>query len=61
MLFPISQLELYLDEVRVDWNAKLDILAFWKVNEFRYPELVAMARDVLSIPVSTVECWGTSH
>ena len=44
-----TQLELYLDEPRVDRNAKLDILAFWKGNEFRYPELAAMACDVLSI------------
>ena len=35
-------------------NSKFDILAFWKSNQFRYPELAAMARDVLSIPVSTV-------
>ena len=49
-----TQLDLYLDEPRVDRNAKLDILAFWKGNEFRYPELAAMARDILSIPISTV-------
>ncbi|PON44443.1 Ribonuclease H-like domain containing protein [Parasponia andersonii] len=35
-------------------NVKLDVLAFWKSNQFRYPELAAMARDILSIPVSTV-------
>ena len=49
-----TQLELYLDEPRVDRNAKLDILAFWKGNEFWYPELTAMARDMLSIPISMV-------
>ena len=54
-----TQLELYLDEPRVGRNAKLDILAFWKGNEFRYPELAAMARDVLSIPVSTVASEST--
>ena len=54
-----TQLELYLDEPRVDRNAKLDILAFWKGNEFRYPEVAAMARDVLSIPVSTVALEST--
>ncbi|KAK2655447.1 hypothetical protein Ddye_008499 [Dipteronia dyeriana] len=27
---------------------------FWKGNEPRYPELAAMARDVLSVPISTV-------
>ncbi|KAL4639587.1 hypothetical protein ACB092_03G229000 [Castanea dentata] len=54
-----TQLELYLDEPRVDRNAKLDILAFSKGNEFRYPELAAMARDVLSIPVSIVASEST--
>ena len=54
-----TQLELYLDESRVDRNAKLDILAFWKGNEFRYPELAAMARDILSIPFSMVALEST--
>ena len=54
-----TQLELYLDEPRVDRNAKLDILAFWKGNEFRYPELGPMARDILSIPISTVASKST--
>ncbi|KAK4593439.1 hypothetical protein RGQ29_017518 [Quercus rubra] len=54
-----TQLELYLDEPRMDRNAKLDILAFWKGNEFRYPELAAMARDILSIPISTVASEST--
>ena len=49
-----SQLELYLEELRVDWNQQLDILQFWKQSQFRYPELAVMARDILSIPVSTV-------
>jgi hypothetical protein len=47
-------MELYLDEPRLDRNGKLDILAFWKGNEFRYPDVACMARDILSILVSTV-------
>ena len=54
-----TQLKLYLDEPRVDRNAKLDNLAFWKGNEFRYPKLAAMARDVLSIHVFTVASKST--
>ena len=54
-----TQLELYLDEPRVDRNAKLDILAFWKGNKFRYPELATMAHDILSIPISTVASEST--
>ena len=49
-----SSLELYLDEPKMARNVNLDILAFWKSNECRYPDLAAMARDILSIPVSTV-------
>ena len=54
-----TQLELCLYEPRVDRNAKLDIHAFRKGNEFRYPELAAMARDILSIPISMVASEST--
>ncbi|KAG2689215.1 hypothetical protein I3760_09G129800 [Carya illinoinensis] len=54
-----SQLELYLDEPRTDRNAKIDILSFWKGNEFRYPDLACMTRDILSVPVSTVASEST--
>ncbi|XP_059436041.1 zinc finger BED domain-containing protein RICESLEEPER 2-like [Corylus avellana] len=55
-----SQLEIYLEEPRsVAVNDSFDILSFWKGNEFRYPEVAAMARDVLSIPVSTVASEST--
>ena len=43
----------------MDRNAKLDILSFWKGNQFRYPELVAMVRDVLSIRIFTVASEST--
>ncbi|XP_022028604.1 zinc finger BED domain-containing protein DAYSLEEPER-like [Helianthus annuus] len=49
-----SKLQMYLEESRVDRSSELDVLAFWKANEFRYPALVRMARDFLTIPVSTV-------
>jgi len=49
-----SELEVYLDEPRVQGGVELDVLEFWKGNQFRYPELSCMARDILSIPISTV-------
>ncbi|KZV49387.1 hypothetical protein F511_10927 [Dorcoceras hygrometricum] len=49
-----TQLELYLDETKIDRSVKLDVLAFWKAHQFRCPELAQMARDVLTIPISTV-------
>ncbi|KAI9174084.1 hypothetical protein LWI28_011706 [Acer negundo] len=49
-----TQLDLYLEERRLERSMDLNILDFWKRNQPRYPELAAMARDVLSIPISTV-------
>ncbi|CAB4319824.1 unnamed protein product [Prunus armeniaca] len=48
-----SQWQLYLDEPKVD-RMNLNVLDFWKANQFRYHELSILARDVLSIPISTV-------
>ncbi|CAI9279448.1 unnamed protein product [Lactuca saligna] len=49
-----SQLEMYLDEPRSDITEDINVLSFWKAHQYRYPELASMARDILSIPVSTV-------
>jgi biotin synthase-like enzyme len=52
-----TQSELYLDEAKYIDNrgsATFDILSFWKGNEFRYPEVATMARDILSIPIFIV-------
>ncbi|KAG6532332.1 hypothetical protein ZIOFF_006172 [Zingiber officinale] len=49
-----SQLELYLEEPTIDRITKLDVLGFWKAHQFRYPDLAQMARDILSVPISTV-------
>ncbi|XP_021298233.1 zinc finger BED domain-containing protein RICESLEEPER 2-like [Herrania umbratica] len=49
-----SQLEWYLSEPRVERTKEINILQFWKENQYRYPELAAMARDVLSIPISAM-------
>jgi hypothetical protein len=53
-------LKLYLDEPKyLEKNTTFDILSFWKRNEFRYPEVAAMARDVLSILISTIASEST--
>ncbi|KAL3526021.1 hypothetical protein ACH5RR_014393 [Cinchona calisaya] len=51
-----SQLELYLDEPKIDRNTQpdLDILQYWKAQQFRYPDLSKMAFDILAIPITTV-------
>jgi hypothetical protein len=43
----------------VDWNDTFDILSFWKGNQFRYPEVAAMAQDILSILFSIVASKST--
>jgi hypothetical protein len=42
-----------------DAEENFDILSYWKVNEFRYPTVTAMARDILSIHISTVASEST--
>lgn len=54
-----SELDLYLDEPRMARTADLDILSFWKSNQFRYPALASMACDILAVPVSTVASEAT--
>ncbi|XP_057519919.1 zinc finger BED domain-containing protein RICESLEEPER 2-like isoform X1 [Amaranthus tricolor] len=49
-----SELDLYLEERSYDLNSDLDVLEFWSRNSMRYPNLSLMARDILSIPVLTV-------
>ncbi|XP_056171262.1 zinc finger BED domain-containing protein RICESLEEPER 2-like [Syzygium oleosum] len=51
-----SQLDLYLEENRLDRKKypDLNVLDYWKAHSHRYPELSLMARDILSIPITTV-------
>ncbi|XP_021753321.1 zinc finger BED domain-containing protein RICESLEEPER 2-like [Chenopodium quinoa] len=49
-----SQLEMYLDDDALDLNSQLDILEFLHQSSVRYPVVSKMARDLLTIPVSTV-------
>ncbi|XP_042497603.1 zinc finger BED domain-containing protein RICESLEEPER 2-like [Macadamia integrifolia] len=53
-----SQLDIYLDEPKIPFNDneydEYDVLALWKANGSRYPDVARMARDVLAIPVFTV-------
>nr|KYP57990.1 Putative AC transposase [Cajanus cajan] len=51
-----NQLDIYLDEptLDLDFTEHMDILQWWKNNSQRFPDLSLMARDLLSIPITTV-------
>lgn len=49
-----TELDRYLEEKRLNRNLEIDILDYWSSNQFRFPNLALMARDILSIPISTV-------
>ena len=49
-----SRLQVYLDESRLPRSDTFDVLKWWEANEQRYPDLACMARDILSIPITTV-------
>ncbi|PIA59621.1 hypothetical protein AQUCO_00400484v1, partial [Aquilegia coerulea] len=51
-----SELHRYLDQppLMIPQESAFDILDWWRTQEASYPVLSAMARDLLTIPVSTV-------
>jgi len=51
-----SQLDVYLEEARFDHNTHvdLDILEYWESHCGSFPDLSLMARDIMSIPITTV-------
>ncbi|XP_039689990.1 zinc finger BED domain-containing protein RICESLEEPER 1-like [Medicago truncatula] len=49
-----SELDTYLDELRMPLSQEFDVLAFWKERSRRSPNLARMACDILSIPITTV-------
>ena len=53
------ELDLYLEKPPLDRNMNLDVLHFWSTCSLRYPDLSCMARDILTIPASTVASEST--
>ncbi|MFS7921777.1 putative HAT dimerization domain, ribonuclease H-like superfamily [Helianthus anomalus] len=49
-----SELKRYLDEPRMNFDIRFDILKWWKQNTIRFPVVSRMARDILAIQISTV-------
>ncbi|CAN1125830.1 Zinc finger BED domain-containing protein DAYSLEEPER [Linum perenne] len=48
-----SELDMYLDDSLLPRLPDFDVLSWWRQNKMKYPTLSKMARDILSIPVST--------
>ncbi|KAL6558272.1 hypothetical protein OROMI_018622 [Orobanche minor] len=57
--FRKTKLDLYLEEDRLDRSAQLDILKYWKDNEHRFGDLSNLARDNLTVPLTTVASEST--
>ncbi|CAL5328080.1 unnamed protein product [Camellia sinensis] len=49
-----SEVEQYLEELVFPSNESFNILHWWKVNKAKFPTLARIARDVLSVPATTV-------
>ncbi|KAK9756261.1 hypothetical protein RND81_01G084900 [Saponaria officinalis] len=49
-----SELELYLEEKNMDLNKDMNVLLYWKKQSERFSCLSCLARDILTVPVSTV-------
>ncbi|KAK1366616.1 hypothetical protein POM88_042177 [Heracleum sosnowskyi] len=49
-----SELDKYLEEKRLNKALDVDVLDYWSTNQFRFPNLALMDRDVLTNPISTV-------
>ena len=51
-----NEIYAYLGEPTIDDedNEDFDVLKYWKTSEKKFPILSIMARDVLSIPITTV-------
>ena len=53
-----TELEVYMEQPLVEWKTKgkvlFDVLSWWKLKQPELPILSRLARDVLSIQVSTV-------
>jgi hypothetical protein len=54
----VNELSAYLDSDPIkDWGESLDLLLWWRDHKLAYPVLSIMARDIMSVPVSTVVVW----
>ncbi|CAL5039304.1 unnamed protein product [Urochloa decumbens] len=53
------ELEVYFEDPMSPGSASFDILAWWKINGPKYPVISRIARDVLSVPITTAASEST--
>lgn len=51
-----TELNKYLDDDLVPRNDDFNIMNWWMSNSAKYPSLSVMARDILAMPGSAVQC-----
>ena len=49
----------YLEDPKIERKRELNVLTFWKENVEQYKELSHLARDFLSVPLTTVASEST--
>jgi hypothetical protein len=49
-----TELDLYLEESTSPRTQELDIIQWWQYVGVKYPTLTRIARDIMTIPVTTV-------
>ena len=56
-----SQLDTYLEEANLSnkYHPNLDVLQYWKYNKARFPDLLLLACDILSIQITMVTSEST--
>ena len=54
-----GEIEQYLSDALLPYVEKFNVLDWWKVAGTRYPTLRKVARDIFSIPVTTVASEST--
>ena len=50
----VSELSVYLDGDNVTYEDDFDLLLWWRDHKLTFPILSIMARDIISVPVSTI-------
>uniref|UniRef100_A0A803M124 BED-type domain-containing protein n=1 Tax=Chenopodium quinoa TaxID=63459 RepID=A0A803M124_CHEQI len=54
-----SEIDMYYEEPLIHRGTNLDILSYWRTCSVRYPTLAKIAKDLLAVPISTMDSEST--